>query len=70
MDNKLVDVLAYRDEFEADVKEIAAVEDVNYLDVSDYMKIIPKTPVDLSAGKIAVLYAQGEIIYEKGMKKR
>lgn len=62
LDNKLINRVAYRDEFEADVKKAAHASKegaLNLITLESYYSLIkPKASVD----KIAVIYAAGSIV--------
>ena len=63
--NKLIDRIAYEDEYHNDIKKalkIKADEDYNSVDITDYADDIATSSSDFSSkDKIAVIYAQGEI---------
>jgi protease IV len=63
--NKLVDKIAYEDEYHNDIKKALKIEkdeDYNTVDVLDYAQDIATTSSDFDdKDKIAVIYAQGEI---------
>ena len=69
MNSGLLDGLRYQDEYQNDWKEALGVgqeEDINVISLSDYVSVT-KTK-DLLAGKdkIAIVFAQGEILYGEG----
>lgn len=63
--NKLIDRIAYEDEYHNDIKKALKVkddEDYNSVDITDYADDIATSSSDFSSkDKIAVIYAQGEI---------
>ena len=68
----LIDETIYFDEYESRLKEnlnIAVDEDVNYVDFEDYVKVASKKTLKKGVDKIAVIYAQGEILYGEGGKE-
>ncbi len=62
---KLVDVIAYEDEYHDAIRKslkIASDEDYNKIDIKDYADNVAKTVKENSSkDKIAIIYAQGEI---------
>ena len=62
---KLVDVIAYEDDYHNAIKKVLKVdsdEDYNKIDIKDYAENRAKTPKEnTSKDKIAIIYAQGEI---------
>jgi protease IV len=69
--NKLVDKTAYQDEMIAELKKIGGTDkedatDYRKISVSDYAEVADKTPTD-SSKKIAILYAQGNIVNGEGI---
>jgi protease-4 len=62
---KLVDVIAYEDEYHNAIRKAIKVdsdEDYNKIDIKDYADNVAKTPKENSdKDKIAIIYAQGEI---------
>lgn len=65
---KLIDGLKYTDEFEDELRnKIGAEKDskLNYLNVEDYYKIAERELESTSDNKIAVVVAEGEIVYGK-----
>ncbi|MBP9601484.1 MAG: signal peptide peptidase SppA [Lutibacter sp.] len=69
IENKIVDGIAYIDEYDAKLKKLTGTEeddDLNTITIKDYIST-GKGRITSSAGnKIAVIYAQGEIMYGKG----
>ncbi len=63
--NKLVDKIAYEDEYHNDIKKALKIEndeEYNIVEVADYAQDIATTSSDFDGkDKIAVIYAQGEI---------
>ena len=72
IDSRLVDKIAYEDEYHASLKNHLGVkEDKNYekVDLIEYARKVKNTPVKGSAkvkDRIAVIYAQGEIMGGEG----
>ena len=67
----LVDGASYFDEYEAMLKGkvgVDADEDLNYVDFEDYVEVASKKDLKTATDKIAVIYAQGEILYGEGGK--
>ena len=62
---KLVDVIAYEDDYHNAIKKVLKVdsdEDYNKIDIKDYAENRAQTPKEnTSKDKIAIIYAQGEI---------
>lgn len=62
---KLVDVIAYEDEYHNAIRKVLKVEsdeDYNKIDIKDYADNVAKTVKESSSkDKIAIIYAQGEI---------
>lgn len=62
---KLVDVIAYEDEYHNAIRKVLKVEsdeDYNKIDIKDYADNVAKTVKENSSkDKIAIIYAQGEI---------
>ncbi len=69
-----VDKLAYRDEFEADLKKLTHTKDEDELHQIDIVKYIEGTKSSTKSkskeGKIAVIYAQGQIYDKDGSISR
>jgi protease-4 len=66
---KLLDDLKYTDEFDEEIRtKIGAEKEtkLNYLNVEDYYKIAKQKLKGDSENKIAVVVAEGEIVYGKG----
>ncbi|MBC31979.1 MAG: signal peptide peptidase SppA [Muricauda sp.] len=67
----LVDGVLYFDEYEAELKnELALAEDdeVKYVRLPDYVKVAKRKKITTGKDKIALIYAQGEILYGEGDK--
>ncbi|GGD45881.1 signal peptide peptidase SppA [Muriicola marianensis] len=65
----LVDGNLYMDEYESRIKtalDISEEKDIDYVELSDYMKEARKKSVYKGSDRIAVIYAQGEIFYGEG----
>ncbi|WP_158975610.1 signal peptide peptidase SppA [Cellulophaga sp. L1A9] len=65
----LVDDVLFFDEYENKLKnavKIALDEDINYVSLEDYIDTANKTKLYKGDDKIAVIYAQGEILYGEG----
>lgn len=66
---KLVDVIAYEDEYHNAIRKKLKVdtdEDYNKLSIVDYAKKVATTSKSAASDKIAVIYAQGEIMGGEG----
>jgi protease-4 len=67
---KLVDRIAYRDEYENDLRAAIGIdsdENINTISIGDYANYAAnKNRGKLSKDKIAVIYAEGQIIYGEG----
>lgn len=67
----LLDDLLYVDEYEERIKDALSVtssEDINYVSLDKYIKYADKKNKPKGDSAIAVIYAQGEIIYGEGGK--
>jgi len=65
----LIDDMLYYDEYETLLKEASgtsAEDDQNYITLSDYVKVSNKKKIHTGKDKIAVIFAQGEILYGEG----
>ena len=65
----LIDDLLYMDQFEAILKSASGQkedQDIQYIALSDYMKEAKKKSLNTGKDRIAVIYAQGEILYGEG----
>lgn len=68
-DNKLVDQVAYIDEYNSFLKRNIGIgndKTLNSISLVDYIKSGKGRKLSTSANKIAIIYAQGEMIYGKG----
>jgi protease-4 len=68
-ENKLIDQVAYQDEYISFLKRSIGIENdktLNTISLLDYIKSGKGRKVNSSTNKIAIMYAQGEIIYGKG----
>lgn len=71
LENKLVDALVYWDQFEDVVKKKAKLEDkdkINYLSIEDYNVMAELTEKGSYKNKIAVVYAEGDVLYNTPQK--
>ena len=69
IENKVVDGIAYIDEYESRLKELVGIkkeDDLNKIGIEDYILTGKGRITSSASDKIAVIYAQGEIIYGKG----
>ncbi|NNL09403.1 MAG: signal peptide peptidase SppA [Croceitalea sp.] len=67
----LIDEIGYFDEYENLLKDaigIALDDKLNYVAFDDYAKLVRRRNLKSGKEKIAVIYAQGEIIYGEGNK--
>jgi len=65
----LIDGALHFDEYEEKLKEVAEIavdDDIKYIHFNDYVKSSNKKKINSGKDKIAVIYAQGEIIYGEG----
>lgn len=66
----LIDKIAYRDEYESAIKTaigIDADKNINTITIEDYSNYVAdKKSIQFAKAKIAVIYAEGQIIYGKG----
>ena len=73
MQNKLVDETIYWDEFEARLRKKVKLDDeekINYLSLDDYNLLSEMTEEGKYTQKVAVVYAEGDVVYNmsgKGM---
>lgn len=68
-ENNLVDQVAYQDEYTAFLKRSVGIDNdksLNTISLVDYIKSGKGRKVSTATNKIAIIYAQGEIIYGKG----
>lgn len=71
--NNLVDGIIYKDEYTNKLKkavEIDTSDELNKLSLSDYVTSGKGRIISTAKDRVAVLYAQGEIIYGKGNEDR
>jgi len=69
IENKIIDDAIYVDEYNNKLKIASGIsldEDLNKISISDYISIGNGRIKSTASDKIAVIYAQGEIIYGKG----
>lgn len=68
---ELIDQVGYEDEYEAGIQSALGTDsETNRVDIYDYAEYVGKKPKSSNASdKIAVIYAQGEIIYGEGNEK-
>ena len=67
--SNLIDDVLFFDEFESKLKnavKVAQKDDLNYISLEDYMVSANKKKLYKGDSKIAVIYAQGEILYGEG----
>ena len=67
--NGLIDGHLFYDQYESKLKEAAQIgyeDDINYVGIEDYIKVAANKKIHKGAGKVAVIYAQGEILYGEG----
>lgn len=65
----LIDETLYWDQYEAKLKQAMGKSDdqaINYVELSDYLKEARKKSIYKGSDRIAVIYAQGEILYGEG----
>ena len=65
----LIDGVIYQDEYEALLKQATGIgedDDLKYIGLSDYVKEANKKQRYKGKDKIAIIYAQGEILYGEG----
>jgi len=66
---KLIDIVAYEDVYHNDIKKALKVEakdDYNSIKILDYAKNVATTAGNSAKNKIAIVYAQGEILSGEG----
>jgi protease-4 len=68
LSSKLIDKIGYEDEYEAGIQNaLGANSDVNRVTIYEYAEYVgKKSTVKKSEDKIAVIYAQGQIMYAEG----
>ena len=72
LESGLVHQLVERDEYEAVLKNkvgIAMDDDLHLISIQDYLSSLPSSINLKTKNKIAVIYAQGEIVYGEGNKE-
>ncbi|NER09434.1 protease-4 [Muriicola jejuensis] len=65
----LIDGTLYMDQYESRIKTALGIsddEDIDYVELNDYMKEARKKSIYKGSDRIAVIYAQGEIFYGEG----
>ena len=70
--NKMVDQALYLDEYELKLKKLSGIaesKDLEKISIGDYIKSGKGNVISTAKDKIAILYAQGEIMYGKGDEK-
>ena len=68
---KLVDRIAYFDEYESSLKLAGGIkegEELEYINMKEYAEYAAKKVKKIGKDKIAVIYAEGEIVYGEGGK--
>jgi len=71
VENNIVDDAVYIDEYDAKLKMASGIlvdEELSKITLSDYISTGKGRVISTASNKIAVIYAQGEIIYGKGNK--
>ena len=69
IENNIIDAAIYEDEYIDKLKkvsEISTEDELNKISISDYISMGKGRILSTAPNKIAVIYAQGEIIYGKG----
>jgi len=69
IENKMLDKALYADEYENKLKKLSGIatsKDLEKISLADYIKSGKGQIISTAKDKIAVLYAQGEIMYGKG----
>jgi len=69
IENNIIDAAIYKDEYVDKLKKVSEIstdEDLNKISISDYISLGKGRILSTASNKIAVIYAQGEIIYGKG----
>ncbi|MCV6629115.1 MAG: signal peptide peptidase SppA [Flavobacteriaceae bacterium] len=67
--NGMIDKISYLDQYEASLKLAAETTKPKSISLQKYVKAVAKTGNKYGKDKIAVIYAQGDIIYGKGDDK-
>ncbi|MEH6682425.1 MAG: signal peptide peptidase SppA [Sediminicola sp.] len=68
----LIDDILFRDQYVDKLREASGLdtaEDLNFVSLDEYVQHSSKTKIKTGSDKIAVIYAQGEIIYGEGGPK-
>ena len=71
VENNIVDAAVYLDEYESKLKRASGIsmdDELSEITLSDYISTGKGRVISSAPNKIAVIYAQGEIIYGKGNK--
>jgi protease-4 len=71
LENNIVDAAVYLDEYETKLKRASGIstdDELSEIALSDYISTGKGRVISSAPNKIAVIYAQGEIIYGKGNK--
>lgn len=71
--NGLIDKLAYEDEFLASVNNLLGEESgekIEFVEIYEYKKVKPENKKEFTRDKIAVIYAEGVIIYFDGQASK
>ncbi len=71
--DKLVDKLAYKDEFKTSIKKAIGKSNTDkfeFVEIYDYKKVKPENKKEFTRDKIAILYAEGEIVYVSGQSSK
>ncbi len=66
LENNMIDGAIYQDQYEAILEELTSSEDVNIVKIDEYIDNGKGRIKSSSSNRIAVLYAQGDILYGKG----
>lgn len=66
LEYKLIDRIAYKDVYEEQIKLALGVDELNSVNLTEYMNTSIEIPVQTDINSIAVVYAQGDIIYGEG----
>lgn len=66
LDNKLIDKIAYKDSYDEQIKVALGVEELHSVSLGEYINNSIELPLQEETTSIAVVYAQGDIIYGEG----
>ena len=66
LEHKLIDGLKYQDEMEQLFKDEYGIEDLNFISLGDYANGLVPDVSKLSAPKVAIVYANGEVVDGEG----